>query len=592
MRQPGDPGRGDRDRASLDTLGRVANNLAGEFRLEPLLELILRSAVGLLACGSGSLCLVDQSSQTYRKHIDMDAGCQAGRVFPLSEGVTGAVVRAGGPVMSRHYADVPGGHVDPSSELYRRAVLGVPIRTGSETTGSLVVFAGDDDRTFTDTDAELLQRFATHAAIAMTNARLHEQAAEKAKAAAVWAERERSMLDLHDTFGRGVATVVLHLERAEELSRAGTDPLDALHAARRTAEALLQDGRRAVWGQREGSDVRPLEESLRLELEWTHAIAGVQTSFRTFGDPEPLRPEVATQLLRIVKESLTNVAQHARASMVRLGLVHLTDRVAVIVEDDGVGFDPAEHTSAGMGLSGLVARATQVGGRVQLDSTPGWGTRVRVELPYRGTPGDLMAAPRLRVVVVHDQPAVRAGIVRLLEHSEPGVQVVAESGEPDAAVEAVRLLRPDVVLVGSRLARAGDADPVAALQSVAPDLPVVVLMDDAEPSARDWTVPGVRGIVPLDADGTALGRAVVAAAQGDVLVFSGILHQFATAGPGSPADRLTAREREVLDLLRQGLADKQIASRLGISVKTVEKHVGAVLRKHAVRSRTELIAQG
>ncbi|NHB85936.1 response regulator transcription factor [Tessaracoccus sp. HDW20] len=107
---------------------------------------------------------------------------------------------------------------------------------------------------------------------------------------------------------------------------------------------------------------------------------------------------------------------------------------------------------------------------------------------------------------------------------------------------------------------------------------------------RGWALPGVRGVVPRDADATELGRAVVAAAQGDVLVFSGLLREFGASPLGDLSDRLTAREREVLELVRQGLADKQIASRLRIATKTVEKHVGAVLRKHGVRSRTELLA--
>lgn len=579
-----------RDLASLDTLDRVASDLAGEFRLEPLLELILRSSVDLLDCSSGSLCLVDRRSHTYRKHIDMDAGCQAGRVFPLDEGVTGAVARTGRPVAFRHYADVPGGHVAPSSELYRRAVIGVPISSKSDLVGSLVVFADDDEREFVDADALLLQRFATHAAIAMTNSRLHVETAERAKETAVWAERERSMLDIHDALGRGLATLLLQLEKVEERSREGRPVAGMLHSVRQAAEGILHDGRRALWGPPETTDGRTLEEALSLELEWTQAIAGVTTSFRTFGDAQPLRPEVATQLVRIVKESLTNVAQHAGASTVRLGLVHQSEGVAVIIEDDGRGFDLSENRTAGMGLSGLASRATQVGGRVQIDSTPGWGTRVRADLPYRGAAGGVQDGERLRVVVVHDQPALRAGLVRLLHINEPGVQVVAEIGEPGAAADAIRLLRPAVVLTGSRAARGSGQDLVATLRGVEPQVPVVVLMDeDSDVAARDWAAAGAKGILPRDADATALGRAVVAAAQGDVLVFSGILQHLDLA-PRAEGVRLTAREREVLELLREGLADKQLASRLGISVKTVEKHVGAVLRKHGVHSRSELLA--
>ena len=135
--------------------------------------------------------------------------------------MTGAVARAGRPVTFRHYADVPGGHVSADSPLYNRAVIGVPIRLRSDLLGSLVVFAPDDEYCFGDADAQLLQRFATHAAIAMANARLHAEAADRAKAAAVWAERERSMLDVHDALGRGLATVLLELAHAEELAGGG-----------------------------------------------------------------------------------------------------------------------------------------------------------------------------------------------------------------------------------------------------------------------------------------------------------------------------------------------------------------------------------
>src|SRR5699024_1241298 len=125
------------------------------------------------------------------------------------------------------------------------------------------------------------------------------------------------------------------------------------------------------------------------------------------------------------------------------------------VEDDGRGFDVADSNGVGMGLSGLVARASQVGGRVQLDSTPGWGTRIRADLPYQTTLDDEVT-PRHRVVVVHDTPTVRSGIVQLLHHSEPGVQVVAELSAAAEVPDAARLLHPDVVVAGSRVAMAGD----------------------------------------------------------------------------------------------------------------------------------------
>jgi len=121
---------------------------------------------------------------------------------------------------------------------------------------------------------------------------------------------------------------------------------------------------------------------------------------------------------------------------------------------------------------------------------------------------------------------------------------------------------------------------------------VVGLIDPGtgEAELREWAAAGVRGFVQADVDANTLGRVVVGVARGDVLVFGEVLAQLGGL-PAVDADGLTAREVEVRRLIDQGLADKQIAARLGISVKTVEKHVSAILRKVGVRSRTELLAR-
>ncbi len=583
-----------RERASVDdALAAVANDLAGEFRLQPLLERILRSAVELLDCRSGSLCLIDQVSHTYRKEIDLDEGCQAGMVFSLEEGCTGAVARAGKPVIFEQYGLVRNGHIRPEEPRFHRAVIGVPITLRTGLIGACIVFAATDEQRFDAADAQLLQRFATHAAIAIANSRLHEEASERAKAAAVAAERERAMLEVHDSIGRGLATVALRIADAHAAASHGEDPLPALTLAQQAAQETMNEGHRAVWGLGPaGMAGRPLEASIGLELDWVQATSELVATFRVFGDAQPLSRNVETQVLRIVQESLTNVVQHARASMVRVGLVYGSDGIAVIVEDDGCGFDPETAGHQGVGLSGLVARAAQVGGRVRIDSTTGWGTRIRADLPYQGVLNGDARSPRLRVVVVHPLPAMRTGLVRLLDQSEPGVQVVAEVADFGPAVEAVRLLRPDVVLAGTRVPGATGAELLAGLHRSAASAGVVAVIDPGTPESdlRDWAAAGVRGFVQADVDATTLGRVVVGVARGDVLVFGEVLAQLGGL-PAVDPDRLTGREAEVRRLLEQGLADKQIASRLGISVKTVEKHVSAILRKGGVRSRTELLAR-
>ncbi|WP_165068503.1 GAF domain-containing protein [Marisediminicola senii] len=154
-------------------LAAFAGDLAGEFALEPLLERILRNAVRLLRCESGSICTIDERASRYRKEVDLDVGCRSGETFPLDEGVTGAVVRAGGPVTFARYSLVPGGHIGVGDSRRSRAVIGVPIRQGDALTGAFVVFAGDETRVFGDADIELLELFAIHASVAIANSRWH-----------------------------------------------------------------------------------------------------------------------------------------------------------------------------------------------------------------------------------------------------------------------------------------------------------------------------------------------------------------------------------------------------------------------------------
>jgi len=170
-----------RDRERAAALAAVVEDLGAELSLGPLLERILARSIDLLGGDAGSICLVDEARGAYRKEADIGVACQSGQEFPLSEGVTGAIVRARGSVVFADYADVPGGHVPPAERAALRGVIGVPIWWRTDITGSLVVFSHDPARAFGPEDAELLELFAKHAALAITYARLHESAEANAR---------------------------------------------------------------------------------------------------------------------------------------------------------------------------------------------------------------------------------------------------------------------------------------------------------------------------------------------------------------------------------------------------------------------------
>ena len=103
----------------------------------------------------------------------------------------------------------------------------------------------------------------------------------------------------------------------------------------------------------------------------------------TTGTERPLGAEVEAALLRVAQEALANVRKHAAASQVTLTLSYLDDLVMLDVADDGVGFDPATTRAAGggLGLRAMQERATQLGGHLTIESAPGEGTTIAVELP-------------------------------------------------------------------------------------------------------------------------------------------------------------------------------------------------------------------
>jgi signal transduction histidine kinase/DNA-binding NarL/FixJ family response regulator len=574
----------------------VAEDLAGEFSLRPLLERILRRCTELLGCHAGSICSVDEAAGTYRKEADIGVACQSGQVFPLTEGMTGAVVARRAPVWFARYDEVHGGHVAAAERATLRGVIGVPLEWRGRVIGVCIVFSRDERRVFGPDDAELLELFARHAAIALATARMHEVAEERARAEAAAAERDRLLGEVHDSLAQRLVSIRVYLDSAErdlaasiqgeddginavaaQLRQASTAARDALAEARLTLLGLASS---PLNGQ-------TLDAALRSEAAWAQSIGGLEVRYVSAGTPPAMEERLSQEVLRVAREALTNIVRHAQASSVRLGLMYEQAAVTLLVQDDGLGFDPkAEWQGDRFGLRAISERARVLGATVDVDSLAGWGTRIRARFPYQRH--DEQAGPRLGVLVAAARPLLRAGIVRLLSGHEPGIEVVGEVATAEQAPEACRDLRPEVVLADLGLA----AKVTGLLLGLDPGLAVVGLCDVGDEKLVAGAIrAGARGCVDVGADGPELVRAVVAAGRGQAILSGPVLRQLHRGLQEDAAEpALTERERQVRSMMEQGLPDKVIAEQLVLSVKTVEKHAGAVLRKTGARNRTELAA--
>jgi DNA-binding NarL/FixJ family response regulator len=201
----------------------------------------------------------------------------------------------------------------------------------------------------------------------------------------------------------------------------------------------------------------------------------------------------------------------------------------------------------------------------------------------------------VRVVVVDDHDMVRAGVRVELGDA---VEVVGEAADAETAVQVIRREQPDVVLLDVHLPGGGGRAVLESVGAAHPDVRFLALsVSDAAEDVISVIRAGARGYVTKSISGPDLVDAVLRVADGDA-VFSPrlagfVLDAFAATGTGAPVvdpelDQLTAREREVLRLIARGYTYKELARRLEISIKTVETHVSAVLRKLQLSSRHEL----
>ncbi len=203
-----------------------------------------------------------------------------------------------------------------------------------------------------------------------------------------------------------------------------------------------------------------------------------------------------------------------------------------------------------------------------------------------------MTDGRLRVVLVDDHAMVRSGVRAEIGND---VDIVGEAGDVDEAVRVVLATRPDVVLLDVHLP---GGDGRAVLEGCAEQVPetrfLALSVSDAPEDVVAVVRAGARGYVTKTITGPELLEAVQRIADGDA-VFSPRLAGFvldsftgAAAESDDELDRLTPREREVMRLIARGYTYREVAAELVLSIKTVESHVSAVLRKLQLSDRHEL----
>jgi len=264
-----------------------------------------------------------------------------------------------------------------------RAHASVPLYAHGKPLGILNVVSGDW-RELSPEDLRLLTTVGDLLSIAIERARLFARSAQFGAAE----ERNRIARDIHDTLAQGMAATSLQLETADALLEAGADPAQIRQTLQRALEmtrANIEEARRSVLDLRAAPlEGKTLPEALR---ELVQTVAGsLHPQIDIDRELRPLPQRIEIGLYRIAQEALANVVQHANATEVELHLHGTSEQIELNIGDNGRGFGPVAVPKGRFGLIGMNERARLLGGTVELCSTPGEGTWLKVGIPLVGKP--------------------------------------------------------------------------------------------------------------------------------------------------------------------------------------------------------------
>ncbi|NEC31050.1 GAF domain-containing sensor histidine kinase [Streptomyces sp. SID8111] len=361
--------------------------MSRHLEVRDVLKTIVASARELLDAQYAALGVPDDHGGFAQFVVDGVSEAQWKAIGPLprQHGVLAAMLREAKP---QRLADV---RSDPRFEGWPSAhpdlvdFLGLPVRDGDEVIGALFLANKNCPKPegtcgFTQDDEELLGILAQHAAIALTNARLYERSRELTIAE----ERSRLAHELHDAVSQKLFSLRLTAQAAARLvdrdpSRAKGELQQVAVLAAEAADEL----RAAVVELRPAAlDEDGLVATLRTQVQVLDRAHSARVTFTCHGVRAlPAAQEEA--VLRVAQEALHNALRHAEADRVDVTLDRRGCGAVLRVTDDGSGFDPRTVRRAGrhLGLVSMRDRASGVGGRLSVESEPGKGTTIELEVP-------------------------------------------------------------------------------------------------------------------------------------------------------------------------------------------------------------------
>jgi len=410
--------------AEMALLNDVARTLSSTLQLDEVLTRIMEQVEGLLNVEAGSLLLTDPATGELVFQIALGDKADEIKPFriPKGEGIAGEVALTGTPLMIAN-ADQDKRHfkkLDQTTNFLTRNILCVPLVLYDQIIGVLEVI-NKREGNFTQTDLELLSSIASYAAIAIQNARLHENVlAERDKVVEAEEEaRKKLARDLHD----GPTQLVAGIKMSLDFSRKALEKDPSLLP--KELNYMLELADRATYQMRTMLfELRPLVletqglgAALQVFIDRRQKDITGETPRLTLkvetdnpsGDISRQDGKVEAAIFAIVQETVNNAIKHAQAQNIVVQLTETNTAIYTVIRDDGKGFDVNEvlnnyEQRGSLGMINLKERTQLIGGELNIRSAPGQGTRITIQVPKeqsermkkRNTTGTLALSNRIK----------------------------------------------------------------------------------------------------------------------------------------------------------------------------------------------------
>ena len=372
------------DPARLRRLLEAVLLLEEDLSVPVLLRHFVQEACSITGARYGALGVLDHERNAITEFVSVgisDEEAQAIGHLPTGAGLLGLLVTDPKPLRLANIADHPDSAGFPPGHPRMRSFLGVPVAAHNEVYGNLYLTDKIGWSEFTEDDEALVTSLAHAAAIASENARLHERVQE----IAVLEDRDRIARDLHDSVIQRLFAIGLSLQG---LAKPPLEPptIERIQHAIRDLDDTIRQVRSSIFELASTSTPKPgLRASVLALVRELRPVVGFDVSVSFDGPVDASIPEpIAEHLLFTIREALTNVGRHAKASRASVRLQTDTESVTLEIVDNGRGLAAATGdgtTGTGLGLTNLRRRAEKLGGELELSTPEGGGTSILWRVP-------------------------------------------------------------------------------------------------------------------------------------------------------------------------------------------------------------------